>query len=106
MHGFFEITSAIMCEKRLSGGKGLKGNDSISENAPIRFIHIPIDLEFVTKYAIGEVPDLKSGDMIFVAFARAEGLDLVTQDDKMYKEARRLGVAVYRPDEYLQRLGV
>ena len=103
MHAFFEITSAIMCEKRVTGTP-LKPGNAITEAAPLRFKQVPIDLAFVHKYATGEAPDLKSGDMIFVVFAKAEGFDLVTADDRMYKEARRVGVSAYKPDEYLAKL--
>jgi predicted nucleic acid-binding protein len=62
---------------------------------------VPIDLAFVTKYVRGEVPDLKSGDMIFVMLAKVDGLDLITEDGRMISEARRLGTSAYTIGEYL-----
>ena len=104
MHAFFEFTNAIMCEKRSAGGGDLKGNEAISEDRPLKFTLVPIDQKFVNRYATGEMPELKGGDMIFVLLALHDGLDLVTEDKKMLSEARRLGVSAFTTSEYLAHL--
>jgi hypothetical protein len=38
--------------------------------------------------------------MIFVLLAKVDNMDLITEDDQMYKEAQKLGVSVYRIKEY------
>jgi predicted nucleic acid-binding protein len=102
MHAFFELTSAIMCEKRTHGGSLVNSAaEVLNENRQLKMVPVPIDLAFVNKYATGEAPDLRSGDMIFVVLAKVDGLDLITEDDKMLKEAKRLGVSAYRIAEYL-----
>jgi predicted nucleic acid-binding protein len=106
MHAEFEITSAIMCEKRSAAaeGRALHPNESISEDRPLKCTLVPIDLQFFHRHATGEMPDLKSGDMIFVLLALHDGLDLVTEDKKMLSEARRLGVSAFTTAEYLTHL--
>ena len=104
MHAFFELTSAIMCEKRLAQGRGLVGNAAISKEQPLKLTQVPIDLKFVDRYATGQMPDLASGDMIFVLLAYHDGLDLVTEDAKMLREAQRFGVAAFNVSDYLSRL--
>jgi hypothetical protein len=74
----------------------------LSEEHPLRVTSIPIDIGFVNKYARGDVPDLSAGDMIFVMLAKGEALDLVAEDHKMLREARKLGVAAYGIREYLE----
>ena len=85
MHAFFEFTNAIMCEKRSAAaeGRALHLNESISEDDALKFTFVNIDLQFFHRYATGEMPDLKSGDMIFVLLALHDGLDLVTEDKKI-----------------------
>jgi predicted nucleic acid-binding protein len=100
MHGFFELSSAINSEKRK--GKLFKFSGVLTENNPLEFQTVPIDQAFITKYMINEVPNLSAGDMIFVVFAKVDKLDLVTEDGRMYQEARRLGVSVYTIDQYLK----
>lgn len=91
-HAFVELTSAIMCEKRTHGGSLVKSaSDVVTENRHLNMVPVPIDLVLVTEYAIEEVPDLKSGDMTFVMLAKMDGLDLITEDDRMLNEAKRLG---------------
>ncbi|MDA2935402.1 hypothetical protein MYX82_13850 [Acidobacteria bacterium AH-259-D05] len=104
MHGIFELTSAIMCEKRIHGSLSDKSNKRIDESRPLVMEHVPIDQAFITKYMVDEIPDLKSGDMIYVVIARVDGQDLITEDKKMYAEAKRLGVSVFTAQEYIAHL--
>ncbi len=99
MHGFFEVTSAVMCEKRIHTG-GLRATESITEDRPLTCTYVPIDMAFVDRYTTGEMPDLESGDMIFVMLAKVDHLDLITEDRTMLKEARKLGVNAYTIAEY------
>jgi predicted nucleic acid-binding protein len=92
-----------MCEKRLAGG-GLHVNEAISEDRPFKFTLVPIDQKFLDRHLIGEMPDLESGDMIFVLLALHDALDLVTEDKKMLREARRMGASVFTTSEYLAHL--
>src|SRR6266404_4896477 len=104
MHGFFEISSAVMCEKRVHGSLAGKGTSQINEKSPLSLDPIPIDQAFINKYMQDTMPDLKSGDMIYVAMARVDELPLITEDRKMRNEATRMGVFCLTAEECIAEL--
>ena len=99
MHGMFELSSAIQSEGRRRGN--LDFNLTLTEEDPLTLKTITIDQKFLATYLTDDAPRLAGGDMIFVAVAKVDNLELITEDNKMYKEAQRLGVKVYRTKEYL-----
>jgi predicted nucleic acid-binding protein len=103
MNACFEITSGICCEKRTQGKTPKLGE---LEDLPCKQKLIPIDTDFLRDYFFdplgrGQLIDLKGGDMILVAMALRHGATLITEDKKMGKVARDLGVRVQSIAEYL-----
>jgi predicted nucleic acid-binding protein len=107
MHMFFELLSAVMCEKRTHGAPPKTGE---FEGLPCRQQSIPIDNDFLRDYLFepmskGEFIDLGAGDMIIVAVARKHRVPLITEDKKMARISKELGVDVCSIQEYMTRYG-
>jgi predicted nucleic acid-binding protein len=103
-HALLEMTSAIMCEKKRLGVpvKGLK----VDQALPCQLHMIYIDKTFVNDYFLeplsrGQFIDTAGGDMVFVAVARKHAVPLITEDVKMAKVARAVGVNALTIAEYL-----
>jgi PIN domain nuclease of toxin-antitoxin system len=67
---------------------------------PLELIHI--DDQFIKKYGNINIPYSKGADHIFIVVAYENQYPLITWDDKMRKIAKKVGVQVYDPKEYLQ----
>jgi len=103
-HAYFELVSAAACHKRVDGKPLTLG--SFKKMLPFGWFVVAIDLAFVNEYLItpaaaGILIDLKGGDMIFVALALRHQLTLITEDVKMMRVARQVGVPAMRITEYL-----
>ena len=103
MNAFFEIVSAVSCDKRTSGAPPKTGE---LEELPCQQQLIPIDADFLRDYFFdplnrGQLIDLKGGDMVFVAVALRHDATLITEDVKMGRVARKLGVRVQSITECL-----
>jgi predicted nucleic acid-binding protein len=66
---------------------------------PIEAIHI--DKEFICNHINVEIPYIKAGDHIFIAAAKVGNYQLITWDKGMYSTAKKAGVQVFTPTEYL-----
>jgi predicted nucleic acid-binding protein len=106
MHALFEIRSAILNAK-LGAAESqvpIQINEDISESTPLFYNPIPIDDKFFNKYFIAEISDLKAGDYMYVALAKVEKLDFLTEDIGQYNAAKLAGVAVYNLEEYRAKI--
>ena len=77
-------------------------NSRFSPSEPLQIDTVPIDQSFFEKYFSVELPYLRAGDLIYVALAKGDQLDLVTEDDQQYTRGKEAGVD--RIDEYIARL--
>ncbi|MGH9425772.1 MAG: type II toxin-antitoxin system VapC family toxin [Terriglobia bacterium] len=95
-HGWCEVQCTLrrlITEKRYVGPP-IQGQ----MNYPVELIHI--DAPFIQKYAMADIPYIKSGDHIFIAIAKVNGYPLVTSDSKMKEVSKQCGVRVFTPAEY------
>lgn len=95
----FEIRSALFSEREKPGmaGTPMFASDFRPSNE-IKFFGLPIDAQFVRKYSI-DLPRIK-GDIIYLAMAKVDNIDFITEDDKCYTVARKIGIKAYKIDEY------
>ena len=103
-HAYFELASAVACQKRVHGKPLTLG--VFKRMLPFEWFVVSINLAFVNEYLIspladGVFIDLKGGDMIFVALAHRYGLRLITEDSKMLSVARQIGFTAMRISDYL-----
>jgi len=100
-HGLFEITCTL---KRMSeiDRKYLHPLIFGQTQYPIEAIHI--DQEFIEKYSTVEVPYIKAGDHLYLVVAKFNNYPLITRDDKLKKCAKKAGINVQNPTEFLTKL--
>ena len=101
MRGMFEIMCATVNVKidAISKDQELKGTDAVTEEKPLSFDPVPIDMQFLNDYFDPSIPYIKASDLIFISLAKREGAALITEDDKMYNVAKESNVNVYRIKE-------
>jgi predicted nucleic acid-binding protein len=104
MHGIFELRSAMQQELRATAGGRAPLNRNITEADALPMQQVPIDEVFIKKYLAVNLPDLRAGDLIFVALAKGDGLDLVTEDVQMYQRSTAAGVPTFKIAEYMNHL--
>lgn len=99
-HGWFEVQCTL---QRLVKEKRFVGPAILGYmNYPIGLIHI--DMQFIQKYAMTEMPYIKAGDHIFIAIAKVNGYPLITSDSKMTDVGRQCGVHIFSPSEFSEEL--
>jgi predicted nucleic acid-binding protein len=103
LHGLFEIASAL---KRQGMEGALQFNANIPETRPFPTQPVPIDEAFFEKYHDPSLPYTKAGDLIFLSIAKKDKRDLITEDKKLYRNAKAAGVSVFTIAEYLANNGV
>ena len=94
-HAWFEVECAL---RKLASEKRFVG--PVIEGAmryPVELMHI--DAEFIDKYSMADVPNIKAGDHIFLAVAKIDGYPLITSDSQLLSAARRCGVRVFEPKD-------
>jgi hypothetical protein len=92
-HAWFEMQCA--CQREAA-----KGN-SAPHKVTIPASLITMDMDFIDRYASGEILYDKSGDHIFLAIAKRDGHILVTYDAGMTKAAKACGVLAFKPSELM-----
>ena len=100
MHGMFEVACA-MAHSKLSGN--LIIDKSLNEENGWVFIPVPIDESFFKKYFSPELPYIRAGDFIFMAYAKGENIPLITRDQKLSAKAKEAGGEVYEPIEFIEQ---
>ena len=108
MHAMFELVSAIQSDKRSKGAALNLGE--FGKKLPFRFDLISIDYDFFNHYLLDPLSQdqligLKAGDMIFVSLASGKKATLISEDERMIKVARSVGVRAVTTDEYLETGG-
>jgi predicted nucleic acid-binding protein len=103
-HGMFELAAAMKQQKISANGRALVFNPAISEADPLHIEPVAVDEKFFEDYFSVDLPYLKGGDLIFVALAKGDGIDLVTEDKKQYAAAKQAGVSVFDIEEYILHL--
>jgi predicted nucleic acid-binding protein len=103
-HFYFELVSAILCERRVRSR--LLAIGELKGRIPFPYYVVTLDERFAIDYLIppfaaGQVIDLKGGDMIFAALALGQRMPLITEDRKMRAEVLRLGGWCFTIEEYL-----
>ena len=100
-HGWFEVECAF---QKLSSEQRLVGPTIDGRmDYPVELIHI--DKPFIEKYAMADIPYIKAGDHIFIAFAKINDYPLITSDAKMIDVSKQCGVRVFEPAEFMNELG-
>ena len=92
-HAWFEVQCA--CQRQFADGNSIDG----IVNYPISVINM--DMDFINRYAKGDIPYHKSGDHIFMAVAKTDGHVLVTYDTAMIEASKACGILVFRPGELI-----
>jgi hypothetical protein len=85
----------------ISKGQDVKGTNAVTEEKPLSFDLVPIDMTFLNDYHDPSIPYIKASDLIFISLAKRDGVVLITEDDKMYSVAKAANVNVYRIKEFL-----
>ena len=99
-HGWFEVQCA---SQKLSSEQRFVGPVIAGRMAyPIKLIHI--DKPFIERYAMADIPYIKAGDHIFIAFAKINDYALITSDAKMIDVSKQCGVRVFEPAEFMNEL--
>jgi predicted nucleic acid-binding protein len=70
----------------------------------LKLLAVPIDSDFMQRYPTSDLPLLKAGDILFLAIARAGAVPLLTEDKKLYSQAKSVGVQSFTIQEYLARM--
>ncbi|HLF39147.1 MAG TPA: PIN domain-containing protein [Burkholderiales bacterium] len=99
-HGWFEV----QCTFQRLRAEGRFVGPQIAGRMEYSLELMDIDGHFIEKYAMVDVPYIKSGDHIFIAVAKTNGWPLVTSDEKMLAVAKECGVKVFQPAEFMQVL--
>ncbi len=99
-HWWFEVQCAfqkLISEQRFVGPV-IDGR----MDYPVKFIYI--DESFIKKYAMADIPYIKAGDHIFIAFAKINDYALITSDAQMINVSKQCGVRVFEPTEFMNEL--
>lgn len=108
-HAWFEIVSALLAEHHRKGAPqtfvGRRSN-----LLPFNNVIVAIDEAFVTTLLIeplldGVLIDVAGGDMIFAALALKHGMTLISEDEKLLKRAKKVGVSAVDVETYMRQRG-
>lgn len=98
--GWFEVQCAL---QKLTSDQRFVGPTMAGRmDYPVRLIYI--DKPFIEKYAMADIPYIKSGDHIFIAMAKIDEYNLITSDAKMIEVSKKCGVRVFEPAEFMNNL--
>lgn len=101
-HSMFEVRSAITNEKEVSSTTGKPFTPCLEANE-FSYEGLPIDKGFVANYFSDTLPYLKGADSMYLAVAKKEAAILLTNDIKLIKAAKKCGVDVLTPQEFVER---
>ena len=101
MHAAFEFMCAIRQEVHQLGGRHSSWAAGTDDSERIDIWPVPIDAEFVATYPMQNLPDMRSGDFLFLAMASGDNQALVREDDDLFRKAQLAGVRVFRIATYL-----
>jgi predicted nucleic acid-binding protein len=104
-HSFFELISVALSEKHRRGTPLSLSSFGKDLSVPIEMV--AIDLPFIQSYLIepagsGIIIEGGGADAIFISIALKRGLPLISEDDKMLKRARAVGVSGHTIHEFLR----
>jgi len=100
---YFEIISALRHEREKPCVEGTPMYKSdVRGIDEIEFLALPIDEKFVEKYASLDLPRIR-GDSIYLAMAKVDQLDFITEDARNLKVATEFGVRAFKIDEFFIR---
>jgi predicted nucleic acid-binding protein len=91
----FEVAAATKSEKVSST---FKFPADFALNLDLR----PIDLAFFRTYYDPSLPNVRAGDLVFLALAKHDALPLVTEDVPLRAACRSIAINVYGIEEYVQ----
>ncbi|MGD9642637.1 MAG: type II toxin-antitoxin system VapC family toxin [Elusimicrobiales bacterium] len=97
-HGWFEVQCALqhLTDEHRFVPPVILGEMSYT----IELIHI--DNNFIERYKLEKIPYIKAGDHIFIAVAKKNNYPLITNDRKMIEVAKRCGIRVFTPGEFVR----
>jgi predicted nucleic acid-binding protein len=99
-HGAFEVQSAIRRSVWFERGRQAAHARKNREDLIFQLFAVPIDHVFLDLYTTRGLPHLKSGDLPYLAMAKADKVPLITEDQELYDKAHEAGVAVFKISEY------
>jgi len=99
-HAAFEVQSALRRSVWFERGRQAAHARKNHEDLILQLFAVPIDQAFLDHYPTGDQPHLKSGDLLYLAMAKADKVPLITEDQGLYDKAHEAGVAVFRISEY------
>ena len=99
-HAACEVQSALRRSVWFEHGRQAAHAGKNREDLILQLFAVPIDDAFLDHYATSDLPHLKSGDLLYLAMAKADKVPLITEDQGLYDKAREAGVAVFRISEY------
>jgi len=105
MHALLEVKCAIDNERQ-TPEHGKLCEDLFTENEPLQVKYIPIDNAFIHKYLDPSVPYIRAGDLPYILIAKKHNCPLITEDNQLYKVAKKAGVVAYKINEYLKLISV
>lgn len=101
-HAAIELMCTLRRSVRFESGRQSPHAAKIPGTLQLKLHAVPIDSEFLDRYPTTDLPQLKAGDLLFLALARAGGVPLVTEDQELHGKAQKIGVKSFRTAEYLQ----
>lgn len=97
----FELHHAIRQERRQNGGILVQEeNSGWQSTLPVELVSI--DEAFIEQHLTLDLPEVRAGDLVFLALAKGESLSLVTEDVTFKIQAVKAGVSVFTIQEYLR----
>lgn len=108
-HAYFELVSAVACEKRRNRNVPLTATGARDNLLPFRTVIVAVDLQFVDDYLVtllrNKRPvDVSGADMIFAVVALKHNLVLISEERKLRGKAKEAGVEALGAEEYLSRI--
>jgi predicted nucleic acid-binding protein len=72
-----------------------------NQGLQVQLFAVPIDQAFIERYPMVGLPNMKAGDLLYLAMAKADGAHLITEDQELYDKARGAGVTAFKVFEYV-----
>jgi predicted nucleic acid-binding protein len=101
-HAAFEFLATVR-RQVLFEGAIQSSQAGVADQSLVVAVHaVPINSAFSNHYTTTGLPQLKAGDLLFLALARGDGATLITEDIDLHKKAVATGVRCFKIRQYLE----
>ena len=100
-HAAFEFQAAV--RKQVLNGATQAPHAEMADQSLVVAVHaVPINSAFTNHYGTVGLPQLRAGDLIFLALARGDGATLITEDNDLHTKALLAGVRCLKMRQYIE----